>query len=404
MSGTTAGRRFGLPAMLPRDPAEPHRAASNLELLFDLVFVVAVSISSVTLHHLEAEGRLAEGVLGYGIVFAAIWWAWMTFTWFGTSFDTDDWLYRVTTFVQMAGALVIAAGAPAAMEHGDLTRVVIGYLIMRLAALPQWARVAATNPGYRRTAVRYIIGITVAQTLWLIALVTVEATGRLWIFLPIIAIELAVPAFAERARATPLHPHHIAERFGLFTLILLGESILASANAIIEALDSGEHVPNLLALAVCGLIIVTTMWWTYFARPMSSRIGRGLGPAMVFGYFHYVIFAAAGAFSAGIEVAVGSFAEHGSLGVVAARATLTVPVACFFLGVWWLALRPTLPTAASAAVVTLAAVMAASALLPGAAYVVATCGVGVVLLLEATRRRAPSTSTARTEGTAAVPG
>ncbi|MCI1748433.1 MAG: low temperature requirement protein A [Acidipropionibacterium sp.] len=112
--------------MRPRDPSEQHRAASPLELFFDLVFVVAVSFSSQTLHHMEADGHLGAGILGYLMVFFAIWWAWMNFTWFATAFDTDDWLYRVMTIIQMAGVLILAAGTVPAMEHHDFTVVTIG--------------------------------------------------------------------------------------------------------------------------------------------------------------------------------------------------------------------------------------------------------------------------------------
>jgi len=86
--------------------------ASILELFFDLVFVIAVSLAGTNLHHALVEGKPGMGIASYLMIFFAIWWAWMNFTWFATSFDNDDWLYRVTTFVQMVGVLVLAAGIP----------------------------------------------------------------------------------------------------------------------------------------------------------------------------------------------------------------------------------------------------------------------------------------------------
>ncbi len=82
--------RLRLTPMRPRDPEEPGRAASSLELFFDLVFVVAVSVASAQLHHALAEGHVGEGIANYTVVFFSIWWAWMNFTWFATSFDTVD--------------------------------------------------------------------------------------------------------------------------------------------------------------------------------------------------------------------------------------------------------------------------------------------------------------------------
>ena len=96
------------------------------------------------------------------------------------------------------------------------------------------------------------------------------SSGR---FFVLVAAELAVPVWAESHRRTSWHPHHIAERFGLFTLLLLGESLLASANAMIDALGEGEHIPELLALAACGLVVTAGIWWLYFAREQHGRLG-----------------------------------------------------------------------------------------------------------------------------------
>ena len=156
--------------MLPRDPAQPHRTASTLELFFDLVFVVAVSIASAQLHHALSHGDFVHGITSYALVFFAVWWAWMNFTWFATSFDTDDWLYRVTTIVQMGGVLVLAAGIPAAFERGDFTLPVIGYIVMRLAMIGQWLRASRGAGELKAATRRYAFGIAGVQALWVLFL------------------------------------------------------------------------------------------------------------------------------------------------------------------------------------------------------------------------------------------
>ena len=149
--------------MIARDPDEPHRAASSLELLFDLVFVVAVSQASGALHQIWEEQHFAEGLAAYAMVFFAIFNAWMNFSWFASAYDTDDWLYRLTTFVQMAGALAIAAGAQRAMLENDFGAIIVGYVIMRVAMAAQWTRAAISDPEYRGTCVRYAVGIVIVQ-------------------------------------------------------------------------------------------------------------------------------------------------------------------------------------------------------------------------------------------------
>ena len=96
--------------LVPRSPTESHRAATPLELFLDLCFVVGVAQAAASLHHAIAEGHLHTALIGYPMVFFAIWWAWMNFTWFASAFDTDDWLYRTLTIVQMGGVLVLAIG------------------------------------------------------------------------------------------------------------------------------------------------------------------------------------------------------------------------------------------------------------------------------------------------------
>lgn len=101
-----------------RDPGEPHRTTTSLELLFDLCFVVAVTQASGSLHEALADGEYATGVLRFALVFFTIWWAWMNFTWFASAYDPDDVPYRLTVLVQITGALVIAAACSARVRGG----------------------------------------------------------------------------------------------------------------------------------------------------------------------------------------------------------------------------------------------------------------------------------------------
>jgi low temperature requirement protein LtrA len=198
-------------SMRARRPDEHHRASTPLELLFDLCFVVAVAQAAVELHHAIAENHLGTGLIGYLTVFFAIWWAWMNFTWFATAFDTDDVPYRLTTLVQIAGGLVLAAGVSSAFERADFTVITFGYVIMRLAMVAQWGRAARADPEHRVTALRFVVGITVVQAAWLLRLALPEGPALVAFFV-LVAAELAVPVWAEHPAMTAWHPHHIAER------------------------------------------------------------------------------------------------------------------------------------------------------------------------------------------------
>ena len=333
---TAALTKSRLFPMRPRDPNEPGRTASSLELFFDLVFVVAVSIAAAELHHAFMEAHIIDGLIAYAVVFFGIWWAWMNFTWFATSFATDDWLYRVLTIVQMGGVLVLAAGIEPVFADHDYTVLVLSYVVMRTAMVAQWLR-ASRSAGQSRRATRiYAGGIATVQALWLLQL-PLSGHASSVALLILIAAELAIPVVAERQSTTPWHPHHITERYGLFTLILLGESLLASANAIIAALHDDQALGSLISIAVLTLVVTAALWWMYFWPPHHRAISA-FGSSLRYGYVHYFVFAAAGALSAGVEVEIGVLTHRSKLGEVAASFTVTVPIAIFVLGIWWIAL------------------------------------------------------------------
>jgi low temperature requirement protein LtrA len=294
--------------------------ATPLELFFDLVFVVAIASAAAELHHgLSADHP--EAVVGYLLVFFAIWWAWMNYTWFASAYDSDDVAYRLLTFTIMAGSLMLAAGVPDLFDDGQSGIVVAGYAVMRLGMVALWLRAARSHPEGRRTALTYALGITVVQVLWIGRLLLDGRQVLLATFLLLVLAELAVPVAAERIGGpTPFHAHHIAERFGLFTIIVLGEVILASVQAIQgalaapadaasaghtgEAAGGGGVSPSLVMLIVGGLLLVFSLWWLYFKREHVDLIGQGRALTWVFSYAHIVVFAAVAAVGAALAAAV----------------------------------------------------------------------------------------------------
>jgi low temperature requirement protein LtrA len=195
-------------------------------------------------------GHVKDGLIGYLMIFFAIWWAWMNFTWFASAYDTDDIRYRLLTFVQIAGVLVIAAGVPAAMDRQDYTAVTLGYVLLRLSMVVQWLTVAADDPAHRFVARRYAVGVAAVQVGWLLRLLLPAGLGLAGFVLPAIA-EISVPILSERGSMTTWHREHIAERPVMVFLVVLG--------AICAAL---LHRPAVAVLAtVQGVVILAVTWW-----------------------------------------------------------------------------------------------------------------------------------------------
>lgn len=366
--------------MRPRDPHEPGRTASTLELFFDLVFVIAVSNAASNFHHLLAEDHIGTGLLAYLMVFLGIWWAWMNFTWFATSFDTDDWLYRVLTVLQMSGVLVLAAGIEPVFHDFDMRVFILGYVIMRVAMVLQWLRAGRIPGPEGRTARTYALGITTVQVLWIAALLLPSGPPQLLAFGLLYVAEVSVPPVAEHRGGTPWHPHHITERYGLFTLIVLGESLLGSSNALIESLHEREHLGELIVIAALTLVVAAGLWWIYFWTPHHRSIST-FSRSMLYGYVHYFVFAAAAAFSAGIEAEIDLITGHSELGSITTSLTVAIPIMVFVLGIWWISMRAQADAVVNTAIPLGALLILVCALLPFPTALIAVVMVGMVVVL-----------------------
>ena len=320
--------------MSPRDPHEPHRASTPLELLFDLVTVIAIASAAAGLHHALAAGH-PEGIFKFLGAFFAIWWAWMNYTWLASAYDNDDALFRVLTMVVMAGSLTVAAGVDTFFATNSLVMLIIGYVVMRLAMVLLWLRAARGDSARRKTARTYAIGIALVQLYW-IALMPLQPMSVGWLIAALAlgwVLELVVPAVAERNGMTPWHRHHIMERYGLLTIIVLGETLLAAAMALRHA--AGDHFDiRFVHIALSALVITLAMWWLYFSS--EEHLPKvNLSHALSWGYGHAPLFAAGAAVGAGFAVLVDIVGEHASISLLAGDYTVAVPAAIYLLALWF---------------------------------------------------------------------
>jgi low temperature requirement protein LtrA len=320
--------------MSARDTEESRRSSSPLEALFDLTFVVAVAQVADQLARSIERGHALQGVVPFVMVFFAIWWAWMNFTWFASAYDTDDVPYRVLSLLQMGGVLVLAAGVPAAFQHQDFFGITLGYFIMRIGLVAQWVRAAIENPTGRTTAIRYAVGVTVVQLGWLARLLfPTDAADQWWTvylaFVLLVALEFLVPYWAERTGMTTWHPRHIAERYGLFAIILLGETIAVLAAGVGAVVDSGARVGPLLVVGISALVLIFGLWWLYFLQPAGDGLAVNRKGAFFWGYLHYFIFAALGSLGAGLEVVVRFAGGQQTLAPFVAAMAVAIPVAVY---------------------------------------------------------------------------
>ena len=323
--------------MSGRDPDEANRVATPLETLFDLTFATCFSLAAVQLAAALAQGRYAAAVLGFGFASFAICWAWINFSWFASAYDTDDWIFRVVTMIQMVGVLVLAVGLPrmfASIERGahlDNSVMVLGYVIMRVALVFQWLRAASQDPARRRACLTYAVTISIAQVGWVVEIVVRFSAAAAFALGSILAlIELMGPMLAKRRDGgTPWHAHHIAERHSLFAIIALGEGVVGTVAALSAVVERQGWTWDAGVVGIAGTALIFWMWWLYDLLPSARVLERHRDRAFVWAFGQILIVTAIVATGAGLHVTA-LFIEHQArTGSVATVLSVALPVGAF---------------------------------------------------------------------------
>ena len=301
------------PRNLTGEQRAEERAATPLELFFDLCFVVAVAALARGLHD---EPNLG-GVLRFLGFFVPVWWSWMIFTWYATGFDNDDVPYRVTLLAAMLSMLGLAASVEkVGVEADAAVSFVLAYASMRLLMTGLFLRARRHAPvGLRLFTTLYAAGNALGAAIWLASLLVPEP-GRYAVWAVGLFVELLGPILAVRTMSNPrmsFHPRHITERYGLFTIIVLGESVLAVALGTADT----DWAPAALLTAALGFVVAACVWWLYFDHVGSSGIELGPRPAFYWGYGHFAVYAGIAAFGVGTQLAIEAAAGAGSGSVVA---------------------------------------------------------------------------------------
>lgn len=374
-----------------RDPHEKHRAATPLELFFDLTFVIAFGVAGSQFAHEIAAAHVVPGLLGFSFAMFAVIWAWINFTWFASAYDTDDWIFRVVTMVQIVGVLILAMGIEPMFhslvegDHVDNAVMVGGYVIMRLALVSQWLRAARQDPARRETCLRYARYLALVQLGWIAVLfIEADVLTTFLMIVPLVALEMAVPFAAERRTRTPWHAHHIAERYGLLAIIALGECLIGAIETLRAIVANHGWSVDAALVGFGGTALAFAMWWIYFMLPAGRALHLRRHRSFLFGYGHIPIFAAIAATGAGLHVAAYYIDHEARISAAAAVASIAIPVALFKGSITWLY---SVMVGADRTVITVAggvlAAMAAAVGLAAAGASVPACLFVIVLALGA---------------------
>jgi len=232
--------------------------------------------------------------------------AWQGFSFYADRFDTDDVVFRVVMFAAMLAIAALAIQIPDA-ARGDSTGFVVAYIVLRSLMVGLYLRSYKHVPEARPLIVRYSREYSVAIGIWMLSLAFAAPT-RYVLWGIALAWELSIPTLARRLfAAIPVHASHVPERFALFTIIVLGETI------VVVALGTSGSEWELVAAVVAslGFVAAAAIWWAYFGAGGEVTMSRSPAAILVFTHAHIPLLAALTAFSAGIALAIeGASADH----------------------------------------------------------------------------------------------
>ena len=265
--------------------SENVKRANWLELLFDLIFVYAVSKATHILAHAHA-GHISLGqYLTFLLVMIPIWWTWTGHTLYSNRFDTEDRTHRLLTLATMMAVVFWTTFINADFDpyyHGYL----LFYVLIRLILLVMYWTTARRNPAAAPIARRLSIGFITGLSVALLSLF-VDPPYRYVVLYLGIGIEILTPLVNRKVlKAIPVKSHHLPERYGLLTIILFGESVIMLASGL-----SAEQLNAATVTAtIAGFVLMASLWWLYFDLVDEDILGQDLGTGQRIIYGHLLIY------------------------------------------------------------------------------------------------------------------
>lgn len=245
-----------------------HRSATWLELFYDLVFVVAVA----ALGHRLLVDHSWTGMWTFVGLFIPLWWSWASFTFYADRFDTDDLGQRLLAVAQMV-AIALMAASISGDEADSTVAFAASFILARIVLLGMYLRAYRHIAASRLLVGGYLRGFTLGGIPWVISL-WVPPPWRFILWGLGLAIDFATPFILRKVQAkVPLSVSHLPERFGLFTILVLGESI----TAVVAGLGSIGWQTSATIGMVLGVLTASGLWWLYFDNLEGSVVRRRAG-------------------------------------------------------------------------------------------------------------------------------
>lgn len=299
MAASTVDRRriANRPRLRTIEQMVGERHASWLELFFDLVFVLAVSQVARVLS-VQTD---VIGFLKYIALFIPVWYAWVGYTFYADRFETEEALFRILIFTGMLAVTGLSLTLGGAFTPAGDAAFIFCSVFVRLVLATLYARAAYYVPLARPYCVQFVVGLAASSALQLTSLLF-DPPMRYAIWAVAMVLEFAIPFVNIRAtRLIPIDRSHIPERFGLFTIIVLGEAVIATATGA----GSVRWNAATIATASLGFAMAACIWWINFDFVEDNAIrSNSLAKRFMYLYGHFFIVASIVATGIGVEHAI----------------------------------------------------------------------------------------------------
>jgi low temperature requirement protein LtrA len=250
-----------------------------LELFYDLVYVATI----IALGNKLSGDSSTKGVLAFAALFVPIWWSWTGVAFYITRFNMDDVGHRLLVFAQMFAISVLAINVSdglGATSQG----FALGYVGARVVLILMYHRAGQQRPQARALTDRYVRGFSLAAAIWLVSAFVAEP-ARFYLWAVAMVVDFGTPLLPSTRRLQaeiPPDTHHLPERFGLFTIIVLGEAFIKVTGSA-----EGHHLGLINALyGVTALVVAAGLWWMYFDNVRGSVVRRTWIAGQVWVYTH----------------------------------------------------------------------------------------------------------------------
>jgi len=295
------------------ETGESLRHATWLELFFDLVFIVALAELGASLH----DSLGVAGFVRFAALFAVVWWVWLAVSYYADTYATDDLLSRLFVVVAMFLVILLSRTIPDALAGGSLAFAASVFALRVLLTLGHLRALYMRSEA--RQFVQYWVGLEVLVTaVWGLSLL-VPPPGRYGLWVASVSLGTAGLAVVYLGFDTiETQVSHFSERLGLFTILVLGETVLGvSYGTSFVALGAWAVFVGALAFA-----IVVAVWWLYFDRFDEQAVSwsppdeddrwlEARQRVIVNIYSHYLVHGGIVAMGVGLAVAVeASLAAH----------------------------------------------------------------------------------------------